>query len=318
MRHVSIKETEAIAKAGVWSKTTAERLKDSEVKYRRLFEAAQDGILILDGTTGSIEDVNPFLIGMLGYSRDKLVGKQLWEIGAFRDKEISKDALNRLQRDDFIRYDNIPLETKTGKLCAVEFVSNAYLVNDRRVIQCNIRDITKRAKLQDKLQELATHDNLTSLPNRVLLFDRFDVAVANAKRKRNRLAIMSLDLDKFKTVNDTLGHDGGDKVLVAAAGRLTNILRKVDTVARIGGDEFVVLLWEIDNKDNAVKVAQKILQSFRQPLVIAERQFTITISIGVAIFPEDGEEIQELLKKSDESLYRAKESGRNKYQLSAV
>jgi diguanylate cyclase (GGDEF)-like protein len=177
------------------------------------------------------------------------------------------------------------------------------------------REITKRKKAEGKLRLLATHDVLTGLPNRALLYDRFDTALANAQRKNKKVAIMSLDLDRFKTVNDTLGHDVGDKLLVSATGRLTSMLRKVDTVARMGGDEFVLLLWEVDQKDDAIKVAQKILEGFRQPFIIDEKKLNITVSIGVAIYPEDGKDIKDLLKNSDELLYRAKESGRDRYQL---
>ncbi|MDD5398425.1 MAG: sensor domain-containing diguanylate cyclase [Dehalococcoidia bacterium] len=292
-------------------------LRASELQYRRLFETAQDGILILNGKTGKIEDVNPFLLTMLGYSRDEIIGKLLWQIGAFKDVKRSKEAFSRLQRDDFIRFDNMPLETKTGKPYAVEFVSNAYLVDHRRVIQCNIRDITEREKLKDNLQLMATHDSLTGLPNRALLFDRFTIALANSQREKKRLSIMSLDLDKFKAINDTFGHAVGDQVLVAAAGRLTNILRKVDTVARIGGDEFILLLWEVDQKEAAIKIAQKIVKSFRRPLMKTKHKITMTVSIGVAIYPEDGKDIEELLKKSDKLMYQVKVGGRNNYRLSA-
>jgi diguanylate cyclase (GGDEF)-like protein/PAS domain S-box-containing protein len=296
-------------------KKTGGKLKDSELQYRRLFETAQDGILILDALSGKIEDVNPFLIKILGYSRDEFIGKQLWQIGAFKDIKRSKEAYKKLQRSSFIRFDNMPLETKYGKLFPVEFVSNAYLVNHRRVIQCNIRDITIREKLKGDLQALASHDSLTGLPNRALLFDRFTIAMAHAQRTKRKLALMSLDLDNFKTINDTFGHDIGDKVLVASASRLTKILRKGDTVARIGGDEFILLLWRIVHKDNALKVAQKVLECFRKPLVTNKQKITITTSIGIAIFPDDGKSIKELLKKSDEQLYRAKNSGRNNYQM---
>jgi diguanylate cyclase (GGDEF)-like protein len=161
---------------------------------------------------------------------------------------------------------------------------------------------------------MATHDSLTGLPNRTLLYDRFDIALANAQRNKKIFALMSLDLDKFKDVNDTFGHDIGDRVLVAAASRLTGILRKVDTVARIGGDEFILLLWGISERDDAIKVARKIIEVFQQRLIIDEHNITITVSIGIVIFPEDGKDIKELLRKSDESLYLAKASGRNCYR----
>jgi len=129
-----------------------QKLKDSELRYRRLFEAAQDGILILDAKTGMIDDVNPFLIKMLGYSRDEFEKKKLWEVGAFRDVEASKEAFEALQEKEYIRYEDMPLKAKDGRLVQVEFVSNAYLVDDEKVIQCNIRDITERKRAERKIR----------------------------------------------------------------------------------------------------------------------------------------------------------------------
>jgi PAS domain S-box-containing protein len=137
---------------------TDEALKTSEARYRRLFETAQDGILILNAETGQIDDVNPFLVHMLGYSYDEFVGKRLWEIGAFQDTEASKAAFAELQRKGYVRYEDLPLRTKDGRNIAVEFVSNVYAVNHQRVIQCNIRDITDRKRMEDKLQK--AHDEL--------------------------------------------------------------------------------------------------------------------------------------------------------------
>ena len=122
---------------------TGRELRDLELRYRRLFEAAQDGILILDARTGAIDDVNPYLIEMLGYSREEFVQKKLWEVGAFKDIEASKDAFERLQKEDYIRYHDLPLKAKDGRLVQVEFVSNVYKVGDKEVIQCNIRDTTQ-------------------------------------------------------------------------------------------------------------------------------------------------------------------------------
>ncbi|HAV10826.1 MAG TPA: hypothetical protein DCX22_04350 [Dehalococcoidia bacterium] len=153
MRHVRKKETQAIAKAGIRRKPTEQQLKDSEVKYRRLFEAAQDGILILNGDTGHIIDANPFVTDLMGYTRTELVGKRLWEIGAFRDIDASKIAYTELQQKNYIRCNCLPLETKDKRLIDVEFVSNAYQVDGSRIIQCNIRDATEHMKLDLLLRQ---------------------------------------------------------------------------------------------------------------------------------------------------------------------
>ena len=129
-------------------------LKDSEIRYRRLFEAAQDGILILDAKTGVIEDLNPYLIKMLGYSREEFIKKKLWEVGAFKDIEASQDAFEALREHEYIRYEDLPLRAKDGKLVQVEFVSNVYLVGDQKVIQCNIRDISARKAAETGLRSL--------------------------------------------------------------------------------------------------------------------------------------------------------------------
>jgi len=163
---------------------------------------------------------------------------------------------------------------------------------------------------------MATHDGLTGLPNRILLYDRFKVAAAHAERENKKMAIMMVDLDRFKRINDKLGHDFGDRILVAVAGRLTDALRKSDTVVRMGGDEFVLQLSEIDDKEHAVTVAQKIIEDFNRPFLLQGQKINVTVSIGVVIYPDDGKNIDSLIKKADKLMYRAKKAGRNNYKLS--
>jgi len=164
-----------------------EALKISETRYRRLFETAQDGILILDSETGQISDVNPFLVKMVGYSHEEFLGKRLWEIGAFKDREASKAAFSELQSKGYVRYDDLPLETKDGRPMAVEFVSNVYLVNHRKVIQCNIRDITLRKRIEEE--------------RRKLIYDIQD-ALAKIKRLRGLLPICA----SCKKIRDDKGY----------------------------------------------------------------------------------------------------------------
>jgi diguanylate cyclase (GGDEF)-like protein len=162
---------------------------------------------------------------------------------------------------------------------------------------------------------MATHDSLTGLPNRLLLSDRFTVALALSRRTRNRLAVLMLDLDRFKAVNDSLGHGVGDQLLKAVGKRLVSTVRKSDTIARVGGDEFVVVLPQISQADEAAKLAQRILEVFREPFVCDSHRLHITTSIGVAVYPEHGEDIENLLKNADTAMYCAKEQGRNIYKL---
>jgi diguanylate cyclase (GGDEF)-like protein/PAS domain S-box-containing protein len=311
----SDKATTQTAKVDANNNINIRNLKASELQFRRLFEAAQDGILILDGTTGLIIEANQFIINMLGYPRKELIGRNLWEIGAFLDIKRSQKAFKELQKNRYIRYEDLPLESKDGRRMEVEFVSNVYLVNDKKVIQCNIRDISVRKQSERKMAFMATHDGLTGLPNRALFYDRFDIAAAQANRNNKKVAVISSDLDYFKQINDKLGHDIGDRLLMKIAERLTNILRKSDTVARMGGDEFVMLVPELIDHDQIVKVARKIITEVQKQFIINGYKINITISLGIVLYPEDGENINTLIKKADKLLYKAKEKDRNTYVI---
>jgi diguanylate cyclase (GGDEF)-like protein len=167
----------------------------------------------------------------------------------------------------------------------------------------------------EKIQQLAYHDTLTGLPNRKLFSDRLGIALAQAQRNQIKAGITMLDLDHFKGVNDTLGHDVGDLLLKAAAERLSAALRKGDTVARFGGDEFVLILPDLKGIEDVIQVAQKIVDSFRKPFLIDTHQLILTTSIGIAVYPRDGTEEDILLKNADKAMYQAKQTGRDRYQL---
>jgi diguanylate cyclase (GGDEF)-like protein len=180
-----------------------------------------------------------------------------------------------------------------------------------------IRDITDRRRAEEEIRYHAFHDVLTGLPNRMLLEDRLALALANARRESHHLALMFLDLDRFKEINDTYGHLAGDHLLQEVAYRLIHRLREGDTIARIGGDEFIILLPVVQRKDDVVPVAEKVLQCFADPFQVCDQKFQITPSIGIAIYPQDGSDATALMANADTALYQAKAQGRNTYQVFA-
>jgi diguanylate cyclase (GGDEF)-like protein/PAS domain S-box-containing protein len=289
-------------------------LKESELRYRRLFEAVQDGILILDADTGAISDVNPYLIEMLGYSREESIRKKLWEVGAFQDAKSSKDSFQALQKNEYIRYEDLPLRAKDGKLIPVEFVSNVYMVGDEKVIQCNIRDITERKQAQDDLiksesvlREQSVRDHLTGLFNRRYMEETLDRELVRASRKRIQVGLIMIDVDQFKTYNDRSGHAAGDAVLNEIGKLLLAHVRGDDTPCRYGGDEFIIVLPDASRLVTCER-AELICEYARQFHLHFEGQAleAVALSVGVAVFSEDGSTSAALLRAADDALYRAK------------
>ncbi|MDD5511722.1 MAG: sensor domain-containing diguanylate cyclase, partial [Dehalococcoidales bacterium] len=178
------------------------------------------------------------------------------------------------------------------------------------------RDITKRKLAEETIRQLAYYDTITGLPNRTLLYDRINMAIAQAERNREMLAVLVLDLDRFKDINDRFGHEVGDCLLKHVGTRITDILRKTDTAARMGGDEFVILLLSLTKVEYVSTIAEKITEAFRQPFVIDGQEVICTASIGIATYPHDGKDIDGLIKNADMAMYRAKERGRNRYEFS--
>jgi diguanylate cyclase (GGDEF)-like protein/PAS domain S-box-containing protein len=313
--------------------TIGDPLRDSEVRYRRLFESAMDGILILDAKTGRITDANPYLETLLGYAHDELLGKTLWEIGPFHDVAASRKSFRQLQTREYVRYDDLPLQTKAHEYKQVEFVSNVYMVDGVRVVQCNIRDITERrivensilrsnealrrlvAGLQtaeDVLREQATHDPLTGLFNRRYLDDTLARELSLSWRRGSCLSLAVLDIDHFKRINDVFGHEAGDLALRGCAHVLSQHLRKSDIACRFGGEEFVIVLPDSSLEDSRRRVTE-ICALVRQLALRHKNQILgqITLSAGIACAPEHALTAANLLRAADDALYLAKHGGRN-------
>jgi diguanylate cyclase (GGDEF)-like protein/PAS domain S-box-containing protein len=291
------------------------QFKVQEEKFSSAFHTSPYAIMLTRLSDGIIFEVNKGFVDITGYSEEEALGKTTLDLFLWVREEARMEIVWKLQETQRVQGIEAEFRKKSGEMISGLFSANIIVVNNEKCVLSSISDITEISRMKERLQSMATHDVLTGLPNRTLFDDRFDSSMANAQRKKQSFAVISIDVDRFKSVNDNYGHLVGDFALQAVAGKLTGMLRKADTVARFGGDEFVVLLGEIEEKGSTLRVAEKILREFRKPFVIQDITLTLNLSMGIALYPDDGADMNELMKKSDESLYYVKEHGRNNCQL---
>ena len=291
------------------------KLQVSELYYRRLFESAKDGIILLDIESGRISDVNDSVLNMLGYSRGQYVKKQFLDVLPFRNIPACQEAFAKLQAGESVSFEHWPMEREGKSLVDVEFFGNVYEVDGTMIAQCNLRDITARIQAEARIRHMALYDALTGLANRTLLQDRLSQAISLASRNEEQVAVLLLDLDLFKHINDSLGHHVGDGVLQSVAMRLKAILRESDTVARLGGDEFVVALPMVIDRQQIEEVAQKMIASLREPFYMDSHEMHICGSIGIGRYPIDGDNPAALLRAADLAMYAAKATGHGHHRF---
>ncbi len=247
---------------------------------------------------------------------EDLLGKTISDVLPPDAAEIVFSALQEAQEKGFSSGKQLQLELPNGTFWFELSVSRKPVdagLEARFIVLA--RDVTERKASEQRIINLAHYDSLTGLPNRALLADRMKVAIKRAARQSIRLAVLFVDLDRFKPINDSLGHDVGDKLLKVVAERMQDSVRSVDTVSRVGGDEFVVLLSEIETSEDAARVAEKLINTLSQRYEIEEHELLLTASIGICIYPDNGIESGILLRNADASMYSAKEAGRNRYQF---
>lgn len=282
----------------------------SEQKLNLVFEHSPTPLIVTHFDDGRIYNANASLLKLFGYTLDDVVGKttmdiDMWVDAKRRDVMLQEIAQTR-QLEDF----EAILRTREGvqRICKLSaLVIKLSDENDSEdYLLVNIADVTEEVITREDLRHIATHDHLTGLANRVLFYDRFESGKARADRHQHQLALIALDLNRLKVINDTFGHPVGDQALVHLANQISSVLRKNDTFARFGGDEFCILLDEIHSTEDVDSVVKKILDCVKEPLIVNGTQVPISVSMGVAHYPQDATTIEELLKCADMALYTVK------------
>ncbi len=286
-------------------------LRESEERYRSLFDESRDAIYITR-KDGSFIDVNQSFLDLFSFTREAALQMNARNIySSTADRQAFKKIINE---KGYVKDHAIRLRGKKRLMhCLITVTTRKNEQGEIVEYQGIIRDISAARKTEETIRRLAYHDALTGLPNRLLFNDRLNVAMSKAARDNTRVGVMMLDLDKFKQVNDVLGHKVGDILLKAVAKRLNRVLRKSDTVARMGGDEFLVIIPDVMDEHQAGIVAVKILEAFKMPFRIDRHSLNVTTSVGVVTYPRDGRDIETLVKHADIAMYYAKAHGRNMF-----
>lgn len=313
----------AAAALGIWWLRVHSRkgFGRADAAHRAAFEQSPNSVLIVDADSLKVIDANAALQRSFGYTLAEVCGVSVAQL--FTDESGEPETLTRRLRDSNLR---MPFEvcqrSKSGALRSVEITAQRLDLGERQLLILAAHDVTVRRKVeaqllekQQRLDHLAHHDQLTGLPNRLYLAAHLPGAIEDAERTGAMLAVLFLDLDRFKHINDSRGHETGDKLLKAVAQRIRDTMRTEDMVVRMGGDEFIVVLKTVKNTDQVNEAAGRITEALSAPVIVDGRQLVTTASIGVSLYPRDGSDMGELLRHSDTAMYQAKDRGRNNFQL---
>ena len=292
-----------------WRAETA--IRQSEERMRKFAQATDEGIVF--HANGLITDGNQAVERMLGFSVAEVVGRPVLDFIPDAWKQVVFEHIRSGLEEPY----EAMVRAKGGQELPVEIVGKTMPFGSETYRLAVVRDISARKDAQARIEFMALHDPLTLLPNRVCLQERLDSLLAQARRNQRLMAVLFIDLDNFKTVNDSLGHHAGDLLLREIALRLSAAVRQGDIVARLGGDEFVVVLAEVANSDDAARVAAKLMAMVNAAVTLEGRKLSVSPSIGISVFPMDGDSADDLIRHADAAMYHAKDSGRNNYQFFA-
>ena len=289
------------------------RLDYTELRYKSLFEHNSDAVFTLS-LDGRFSEVNPAAEKLFGRTAVELRVMRFLPFVAEEDAERVRQKIERVKRGQS-QSDELAITSRDARSVHIHMTGVPLLIKNKVSAVCFIaQKITERKKHEEAINYMAFHDGLTGLPNRRKFIERMTAEIEQSRLNGDPLYVMVLEMDRFKNYNDTLGHAFGDDLLVAFAERLQGFQQEGTMVARLGGDEFTLLLTNLSSVEAAERVAESMLKAIAQPFAVRGHDLTITTSIGIAAFPEDGEDVETLMKNADTAMYRAKERG-NRYQL---
>jgi len=290
------------------------KMEKSADLFRSMINASRDAMFIVDPVTAKILDVNIQGCDSLGYSYEEMLNLRMTDIENLLQDDNDWNTRVQEMREKKHMLIIGEHQHKEGHTFPVEKSASHLVQGEFEYFLVIVRDITERKKSEELIWKQANYDTLTGLPNRNMLYDRLDLALKKSQRSSAKLAVLCLDLDKFKEVNDTLGHDVGDKLLEEAGRRLNACVREIDTVARLGGDEFCILIERVTDVTHIDRIANSVLKSLSEPFLLGVNRAFVSASIGITFFPDDAQDVDGLLKKSDQAMYFAKNKGRDCFQ----
>ncbi|QXE92003.1 EAL domain-containing protein [Geomonas subterranea] len=290
-------------------------LRASERRFSTIFHATPDLLSIASLADGRLVEVNEAFLRVLGFDREEVIGRSGEELGLWLDEGQPGALLFELSEKGTVRDLEVRFRAKSGQELEGLVSADCIEIEGSPFLLTLFKDISERKRLEQVIRHQAQHDPLTDLPNRKLFMDFLALELAQARRNRKHLAVLFLDLDHFKQINDTLGHAAGDQLLQSVAQRLKKCVRESDTVARIGGDEFNVLMPDLAQADDVGTVVNKIVGVFQAPFRLEGVEVKVGTSVGISMFPADGESCEELLQKADGAMYAVKQNRGNSYQF---
>jgi diguanylate cyclase (GGDEF)-like protein/PAS domain S-box-containing protein len=295
-------------------KQTKDELEKSQQQLQSIISNVMDGIITVNESS-KIQGFNPAAEDIFGYSQQEVMDKNLSIVIPESDRDKFDSYINRYLkkgRSKILGMRGLELIAmrKNGETFPMEVSASEMILGGNRYYIGIIRDITERKQAEQKIAHMAHHDHLTDLPNRALLVEVLSHSISLAKRNRHKVGLLFIDLDGFKAINDTLGHDAGDLLLKNVSKRIKETIRDSDMVARVGGDEFILVLDKIESDEQAMSVAKKIIASLSKPFDLSGKPGCVGGSIGISIYPNDSKNPTQLLKQADEAMYLAKQSGK--------